>query len=171
MGIDQLFKYSKKEIRSNQKLADFFSLSFKQEFGRDAKFCCSFTDYDKLKRKLTKTTPEIMSTLNRYEVKYPAKKILKYRDEKGIMRRLHAGKADDPFIEQFVKNHNPDRYPKIEKNIIELDAKPEKQTVAQIKELIKNANFEELEKYANDERKGVQDAYNERLKELQNDGQ
>jgi len=171
MEIDELLKHSKKEIRSNQKLADFFSLSFEYKFGREPKFCCSFSDYDKLKRTLTKKTPETMNTLDRYEVKYPAKKILKYKDEEGIMRRLHAGQADSPFIEQFLKHHNPERYPKIDKNIIELDIKPEKQTVAQIKELIKNANFEELEQYADDERKGVHNAHSERLEELQNDGQ
>lgn len=170
MTVEELLKKGKNEVRNNQGLADFFSMYYIKQFGNKPKFCCNFKDYDKLKKIVNKKNIEIMS-LERYRVNYQGRKLLKYRDSTGRMRRKRVDKVDDVFIDEFLKLHNPERYPKLEKNIIKLADKQTPKTVVEMRELIKLANFEELKEYENDPRKGVQNAYSERLKELQSNEQ
>lgn len=167
MDVQELLTHKKKEIRNSQKLADFFSLYYHQLTGGKAKFCCSFSDYDRLKKIVNKKTKKIMKTNSKYEVKYPSKTILKYRDKKGKMQRSHAGNASSDFLDEFINLHNPSRYPKIASKIVQKEAK--NKTVPEIVEVINNATKEDLAKFQDDPRKGVQKAIENRLEELNKD--
>lgn len=65
-----------------------------------------------------------MTTLKKYIVKYSPNQVLAYRIGKST-KRFQVKNATDELIDEFLKHHNPNRYPKA-KQRIELVEKPKK---------------------------------------------
>lgn len=166
MTAEELLSNSKKKIRNNQELADLFTMYFNKYFRKDPKFCCTFSDYEKLKAIIFKPQKQNKMSLKKYEVNYPSKKILKFKGHNNIINRRYAKDVDDDFIESFLKLHNPERYPKIEKKIKKIEGIPKQKTVAELKEIISQSGVDDLAQYSDDPRIGVQKSVEDRLNDL-----
>lgn len=106
-----LIRYSKSQIRSSQKLSDEFNIKFKEKFGRDAKFCCSFSDYNKLFNFENKT----MNT-DKYEVSYKLNQVLSYKKNNRVTRSK-VKDASDKFFEDFIKFRDDKKFPKADEKV------------------------------------------------------
>lgn len=131
MTVQELISKGKNAIRNNQKLADVFREFFQEYFGRSANFCCSFSDFNKLKNIINTQNREIMqSEVKNYEVKYKSNDILAYRKDGRTYRRYVRDLTDD-FIEEFLENHSEKHYPNVGRFIVEIEPQDESKNAPQ----------------------------------------
>lgn len=121
-----LTEYTKDQIRNSPALADEFNAQFKEKFGRDAKFCCSFSDYDKMFN-FNSVTVKTKNAI--YKVDYKPDTILSFKKNNRVTRSK-AKDANDQFLEDFLKLRNKKKFPDAEKRVVKIEKKASKKPKA-----------------------------------------
>src|SRR5699024_1856847 len=102
----------------SQKLADEFNEQFKAKFGRDASFCCTFSDYERMFNFI----PGAMKT-KKYKVSYKPNAILSFKKNNRVARS-YAKQASDSFLEDFLKFADKKKFPDADKKVVLIEEKP-----------------------------------------------
>lgn len=118
ISYDDLAQKSANQIRSSDALSVAFDHYFKEEFGRNASFCCTFKDYDLLFRR---NPNKILMKATQYTVSYDKNFVLAYRGKDGKVYRTLAKNASDDFLADFLKLHAKAHFPHAKERIVKIE--------------------------------------------------
>src|SRR5690625_81338 len=188
MTVQELLRSGKRAISNSDELSELFSYYFSEHFkGATASFCCTFSDFDKLRNRIFIKNNNDM-TLKKYKVNLKPNDILFYVENK-VVHRSYVRRLTDSFLDKFMELHDPKRFGNIIDKIEVLDSDEvelAKVDLTEVKDeainkavssftakeviaLIQTATLEGLEQYKDDTRVTVQRALEERLNELKKD--
>lgn len=118
MDVKDLIKQGKTKIRNSEVLSSLFSDYYSELVGGVASFCCTFSDFDKLRDKVF--INNITMELKKYSVNYKPNEQLYYVENKRVYRR-YAKRVDDDFLDKFLKLHDKNKFPDAKDKIVKIE--------------------------------------------------